>query len=368
MLVDAPFADILREWQWSKPSGTTALFWAARGRGRRSRRGRTLPPAADGVRVARARRDVRRGRAGGTRRDLVRDRVRCDPAASRSTASSRAPTRPRGGSTSRSRSRASPVSPSRSSSRSPARRAGSSRSGPRSRSRPSVRRRATRASTCSRPTARPTGCCWRIPELRGRIAYDVRFELYDPETIERISALREPGGRGVEVARRRLPRRDRRRARPPPRVPRGARRAAGLPRRRDRGRRAAVGRLRGAALRRLAPIALFVALPIAVVTTMFVVGLVTGPLAHDFKNGFIRRRMTSSRVGTPGPRRSGRRWPRSPPCRSRSCRRPPPTSRSGSSGSPAWRRRSGSSASATGASTAWSASGRRCSATSALRT
>ena len=27
MLVDAPFADILREWQWSKPSGTTALFW-----------------------------------------------------------------------------------------------------------------------------------------------------------------------------------------------------------------------------------------------------------------------------------------------------------------------------------------------------
>ncbi len=29
---------------------------------------------------------------------------------------------------------------------------------------------------------------WRIPELRGRIAYDVRFELYDPETIDRISA------------------------------------------------------------------------------------------------------------------------------------------------------------------------------------
>ena len=27
MLVEAPFADILREWQWSKPSGTTALFW-----------------------------------------------------------------------------------------------------------------------------------------------------------------------------------------------------------------------------------------------------------------------------------------------------------------------------------------------------
>ncbi len=39
-----------------------------------------------------------------------------------------------------------------------------------------------------------------------------------------------------------------------------------------------------AALRHLAPVALFVALPVAVVTTMFVVGLVTGPLAHDFKN------------------------------------------------------------------------------------
>ena len=28
MLVDAPFAPILREWQWSSPSATTALFWA----------------------------------------------------------------------------------------------------------------------------------------------------------------------------------------------------------------------------------------------------------------------------------------------------------------------------------------------------
>ena len=27
MLVDAPFAPILREWQWSSRSGTTALFW-----------------------------------------------------------------------------------------------------------------------------------------------------------------------------------------------------------------------------------------------------------------------------------------------------------------------------------------------------
>ena len=27
MLVEAPFADILREWQWSRPDATTALFW-----------------------------------------------------------------------------------------------------------------------------------------------------------------------------------------------------------------------------------------------------------------------------------------------------------------------------------------------------
>jgi len=27
MLIDAPFADILREWQWSSPSATTSLFW-----------------------------------------------------------------------------------------------------------------------------------------------------------------------------------------------------------------------------------------------------------------------------------------------------------------------------------------------------
>ena len=27
---------------------------------------------------------------------------------------------------------------------------------------------------------------WRIPELRGRIAYDVRFELYDQPTLDRI--------------------------------------------------------------------------------------------------------------------------------------------------------------------------------------
>jgi hypothetical protein len=28
---------------------------------------------------------------------------------------------------------------------------------------------------------------WRLPELRSRMAYDVRFELYDEETLDRIS-------------------------------------------------------------------------------------------------------------------------------------------------------------------------------------
>ncbi len=28
---------------------------------------------------------------------------------------------------------------------------------------------------------------WRIPDLRGRIAYDVRFELYDQATLDRIA-------------------------------------------------------------------------------------------------------------------------------------------------------------------------------------
>ena len=29
---------------------------------------------------------------------------------------------------------------------------------------------------------------WRIPDLRGRLAYDVRFELYDKATLDRIVA------------------------------------------------------------------------------------------------------------------------------------------------------------------------------------
>ena len=35
---------------------------------------------------------------------------------------------------------------------------------------------------------------WRLPELRGRLAYDVRFEIYDRETFERIVRFRGEQG------------------------------------------------------------------------------------------------------------------------------------------------------------------------------
>jgi len=37
---------------------------------------------------------------------------------------------------------------------------------------------------------------WKVPSLRGRIAYDVRFEIYDPETFLRIALFRAEQGDG----------------------------------------------------------------------------------------------------------------------------------------------------------------------------
>ena len=51
MLVDAPFAEILREWQWSSPSATTALFYVLAAVTRRARRDRPLPPPARRLRA-----------------------------------------------------------------------------------------------------------------------------------------------------------------------------------------------------------------------------------------------------------------------------------------------------------------------------
>ena len=187
MLVDAPFADILREWQWSKPSGTTALFWvlavvavglAAVGRCRRrltvfellvlavtlvgavqAVRGviwfaiacaAILPLALDGL-LTRADPSSRRVNLAISVASLAGLAVALVVALARpaswfeqewpeeQVAAVREVTRD-----------------------------------------PGVDLFATDGTA--------DWLLWRIPELRGRIAYDVRFELYDPETIERISA------------------------------------------------------------------------------------------------------------------------------------------------------------------------------------
>ena len=52
---------------------------------------------------------------------------------------------------------------------------------------------------------------FKIPELRGRMAYDVRFELYDARLLRRPPGLQLRGRPRLEVVRRRIPDRDRRR-------------------------------------------------------------------------------------------------------------------------------------------------------------
>ena len=84
MLVDPPFADMLREWQWSRPAGTTIVFYllallalvlVAVGRSRRP---------ADTFRVVDAGGAARRRRRRHSRRDLVRARHhRCPPTRAR---------------------------------------------------------------------------------------------------------------------------------------------------------------------------------------------------------------------------------------------------------------------------------------------
>ena len=196
MLVDAPFAPILREWQWSNPSATTALFWllalvgAALLAFRRCRsrltvyelavlavtfvgavqavrgviwfalaRAAILPVALDGVL---------------TKADV--DAPQGQPRRSRSR-------RSRGGRRDRRVPRA-------------LRRRGTSPTGPSSRSRPSARRRATRSTRVWATDGTADWLLWRIPEFRGRIAYDVRFELYDKPTSARSSVTARAGATG----------------------------------------------------------------------------------------------------------------------------------------------------------------------------
>ena len=202
MLVDAPFAEILREWQWSSPSATTFLFYVLALVGRRPRRASPLPPPAERLRARRPRRDARRRRPGRPRRDLVRARGRGDPPDRARRALHAGGRRRAEGQSRRSRWRRSPASPSRSSSRSRARpwffvsewpeaqRGGRAR-----------RRRAIRDVRLVATDGTADWLLWRIPDLRGRIAYDVRFELYDERDARPDRAVRQSAGRLAERSR-----------------------------------------------------------------------------------------------------------------------------------------------------------------------
>ena len=185
MLVDAPFAEILREWEWSRPDATTALFWLlalvalallAIGRCRRrltlfellvlavtfvgavqAVRGviwfalaaaAILPVALDGVltradvEAARVNRTISLAALAGLALAVVVTLVRpgsyfVSEWPERHVAAVRAATRD-----------------------------------------PSVRLLATDGTA--------DWLLWRIPDLRGRVAYDVRFELYDRQTLDAI--------------------------------------------------------------------------------------------------------------------------------------------------------------------------------------
>ena len=186
MLVDAPFAPILREWQWSSPSGTTALFWllALVAAGVLAlRRCRGTP---DLLRARRPRGDLRRRGAGRPRRDLVRARRRRDPPGRARRPPDEGGHRGAASSTGSSRWPRSPAS------RSPALAFVARPASWFVSEWPEPRVAAVREATRD-PSARVWATdgtadwlLWRIPDLRGRIAYDVRFELYDEPTLDRI--------------------------------------------------------------------------------------------------------------------------------------------------------------------------------------
>ena len=186
MLVDAPFAPILREWQWSSPSATTALFWFLALVGVAAPRIPSLPQQADGLRARRARRDVRRRGAGRAGRDLVRPRLRGDP-------SRRARRPPDESRTSTRRGSTAPISLASLAGLAVAILAFLAHSASWYVSDWHEQHIAAVREATRDPSTRVWATdgtadwlLWRIPELRGRIAYDVRFELYDQATLDRI--------------------------------------------------------------------------------------------------------------------------------------------------------------------------------------
>ena len=187
MLVDAPFADILREWQWSSPSATTALFWllAVVAVGlvalRRCRSRLTvfelLVLAVTFVGAVQAVRGVIWfALACAAILPVALDGLltRADPSAAPRQPRDlrREPRRPRRRARRHARAAAELV------------RAGVARGAGRRRPR---RRRATRASRLFATDGTADWLLWKIPDLRGRIAYDVRFELYDQRDARAIS-------------------------------------------------------------------------------------------------------------------------------------------------------------------------------------
>jgi hypothetical protein len=186
MLVDAPFAEILREWQWSSPSGTTALFWVLAAvaialvalRGCRTRLtlfellvlGVTFVGAVQAVRgviwFALACAAILPVALDGllTRADAASRRVNLALSLASLTALAVAfvvaLARPAGWFEQEW----------------PDEQVAAVREATRD---PGIRLFATDGTA--------DWLLWRLPDLRGRIAYDVRFELYDADTIERIS-------------------------------------------------------------------------------------------------------------------------------------------------------------------------------------
>ena len=235
MLVDAPFAAILREWQWSSPSATTALFWllalvaVALLALRRCRARLTfyelavlvvtfvgavqavrgviwfalaaaaiLPVALDGlltkadVAAPRVNRIISLAALAGLAVALLAFIARPSSWFVSELAGAR-------------------------------------------RSRPCARRPATRAQALWATDGTADWLLWRIPDLRGRVAYDVRFELYDEHALDELITYgrRETGWRTVVDGYRVVVVDD---ARPFEGAHRRARRAYCVPRGRSRGR------------------------------------------------------------------------------------------------------------------------------------
>jgi hypothetical protein len=185
MLVDAPFADMLREWQWSRPDATTAVFWlfaviaAALLASKRSRSRLTvyelLILAVTFVGAVQAVRGViwfalaaaailpvaLDGRL--TREDIAAPRVNrmisLGSLAALAVAALAFVIRPTSWYLSGW----------------PERQVAAVRAATRE---PAVHLWATDGTA--------DWLLWRIPDLRGRIAFDVRFELYDQPTLDRI--------------------------------------------------------------------------------------------------------------------------------------------------------------------------------------